>query len=566
MIKRALPVGVDNFEEIVESNYYYVDKTLLIKELLDKKGKVNLFTRPRRFGKSLNLSMLRYYFENVSVFNKDNSSLFKNLKIMNAGEEYVKELGKYPVISLSLKSAKQPTFDIAYHILNKRIQEEYRYHDYLLVSKALTKTEKCLYQQIYEGKVDYKSVCESIQFLSQCLFKHHQQKVIILIDEYDVPLENAYFEEKRGEKDFYRKMVSFIRSLFESALKTNEVLQFAVVTGCLRITKESIFTGLNNLKTNSILTDNYGEYFGFTQAEVDEMLVAYHQETKKELVKKWYNGYRFGKTEVYNPWSVINFVNSGESIPKPYWSNTSSNLLVKDLIERADSVAKREIEDLISGKTIEKAVHEEITYEDMYQTQDNLWNFLFFTGYLKQVDSRIVDEDTNVVKLTLPNIEVRYVYKNMILNWFEAKLKNEKLTRLHRAILSGDCEIITEEINKYLSETISFYDQGESFYQGFMLGLLKSMENTLVMSNRESGNGRYDIVIKIPSVKTYDQAIILELKVAKSLKELETTSQIALQQIEEREYAKNLYDEGYEVIGSYGVAFFKKKCSIKFHL
>ena len=559
MVRRALPVGVDNFEKLIGNNYYYVDKTLLIKELLDKKGDVNLFTRPRRFGKSLNLSMLRYYFENVSIFNKDNSSLFKGLKIMDAGEDYTKELGKYPVISLSLKSAKQPTFDIAYHLLFTRIQEEYYYHEYLLDSSYLNEAQKDRYRLICNGKVDYKSVCESIQFLSQCLFKHHQQKVIILIDEYDVPLENAYFEEKRGERDFYRKMVSFIRSLFESALKTNEVLQFAVVTGCLRITKESIFTGLNNLTTNSILTDNYGEYFGFTQTEVDKMLVDYHQEAKKELVKSWYNGYRFGSTEVYNPWSVINFVDSGESIPKPYWSNTSSNLLVKDLIERADSVAKREIEDLISGKTIEKAVHEEITYEDMYQTQDNLWNFLFFTGYLKQIGSRM--EDRNIlVNLAIPNEEVAYVYENMILNWFETRLKNAKLTKLHQAILSGDCEIITEEINKYLSETISFYDQGESFYQGFMLGLLKSMENTLVMSNRESGNGRYDIVIKIPSVKTYDQAIILELKVAKSLKELETTSQKALQQIEEREYAKNLYDEGYEVIGSYGVAFFRKKC------
>ncbi len=558
MVRYALPVGVDNFEEIIESNYYYIDKTFLIKELLDKKGKVNLFTRPRRFGKSLNLSMLRYYFENVSIFNKDNSSLFKGLRIMDAGENYIKELGKYPVISLSLKSSKQPTFKMSYEVLQREIRREFERHKYVL---DINFSRKYDFLSILEERDSAAVSAISLKILSEALYEYHQQKVIILIDEYDVPLENAYFEEKHGERDFYRKMVSFIRSLFESALKTNEVLQFAVVTGCLRITKESIFTGLNNLKTNSILTDNYGEYFGFTQTEVDKMLVDYHQEAKKELVKRWYNGYRFGSTEVYNPWSVINFVDSGESIPKPYWSNTSSNLLVKDLIERADSVAKREIEDLISGKTIEKAVHEEITYEDMYQTQDNLWNFLFFTGYLKQIGSRM--EDRNIlVNLAIPNEEVAYVYENMILNWFEAKLKNAKLTKLHQAILSGDCEIITEEINKYLSETISFYDQGESFYQGFMLGLLKSMENTLVMSNRESGNGRYDIVIKIPSVKTYDQAIVLELKVAKSLKELETTSQKALQQIKEREYAKNLYDEGYEVIGSYGIAFFRKKCFV----
>ena len=560
MSKQPLPIGVDDFKEVIEQNYYFVDKSLFIKDLLDKQGKVNLFTRPRRFGKSLNLSMLRAFFEDVKVFQKDNTALFQGLKILEAGERYTSELGRYPVISLSLKSAKQPTFEIAYYVLTNRIREEYRYHDYLLKGNFLTTVERDIYSRIAEQDLDYKLICESLQFLSQCLYKYHGQKVIILIDEYDVPLENAYFEEQHGEQGFYRQMTGFIRSLFESALKTNEALHFAVITGCLRITKESIFTGLNNLKINSILTDHYGEYFGFTQVELDSLLKTYGLEAKQALVKQWYDGYRFGQTEVYNPWSVLNLIDNGNAIPKPYWANTSSNVIVRHLVERADRTVKQEIEALIAGQTIEKAIHEEITYEDIYRTQDNLWNFLFFTGYLKQIATKLVNEDTTVAQLALPNVEVRYIYKNTILNWFEQQLKQKDLSTFHNALITGKTERITQELNQYLAETISFYDQKEAFYQGFMLGLLQSFPNGLISSNRESGEGRYDIVLKIPSVNTYDQAIILELKVAKSLAQLEIMSQKALEQIQTRAYAQNLYAEGYEVIASYGIAFFRKKC------
>lgn len=421
--KKRMPIGMEFYKQLIEKDYYYVDKTLLIKDILEKGGQVNLFTRPRRFGKTLALTMLRTFFETEIDRDgelKDNSHYFDGMKIMDAGEEYTKHLGQYPVIFLSLKSAKQPTFEMAYEMLKRQIKDEFDRHAYVLETNALDDVAKERYQSICDLSAGAEEYAAAVAFLSKCLEQYHGRKTIILLDEYDVPLENAYFQE------FYEQMVQFIRSLFESALKTNESLEFAVITGCLRISKESIFTGLNNLEIISVLNRQFAESFGFTQVEAEQILKYYGLERRKQEMKEWYDGYLFGDMEVYNPWSVINYVKTAvfdeNAFPKPYWSNTSSNSIIKELVQNADSKVKKEIEQLIAGSTIEKQVHEDITYGDIRQSQDNLWNFLFFTGYLKAVCQRF---EGNMVYLTLkiPNEEIRYIYQNTIREWFEQKSK-----------------------------------------------------------------------------------------------------------------------------------------------
>ena len=563
-MKKPLPIGVDNFEKIITDGYYFVDKTWFIKELLDNKGEVNLFTRPRRFGKTLNLSMLRYFFEKSE---QDNRHLFQNLKIVEAGEKYTSQLGKYPVISVSLKSAKQRSFQSAHRQLKNELINEFIRHSYVLNDAKLPAPLKQQYNNIMNDVADDDSFAISLKILSQALATHHQQKVIILIDEYDTPLENAFFgeEDKGKDQEFYKQMVWFIRSLLESALKTNEALEFAVVTGCLRITKESIFTGLNNPNVISIIADEYSDYFGFTQEEVSQMLDYYELKAKESLIKAWYDGYMFGNSEVYNPWSVVNFVNkltvNENTLPSPFWSNVSSNSIVKDLIERADSIAKEEIEELIAGKTVEKPVREEITYEDIYSSQDNLWNFLFFTGYLKKVSERMEGEDTRMITLSLPNIEVRRIYKDKILSWFEERIAQKNLSNLYRSLLEGDVEGLTNELSQNLQESISYHDSEETFYHGFLVGLLKNMAGYLVLSNREAGNGRYDILIRSPSVR--GKAIIIEIKVVKKFQELEAACDQALSQVVEKGYEAELRNDGYSDIMKYGIAFFGKDCLVK---
>lgn len=463
---KPLPIGVDNFEKLITRDYYYIDKTLLIKDLLDNKADVNLFTRPRRFGKTLNMSMLQYYFEKRE---KNNSYLFENLNIMEAGEEYTSHMGQYPVINLSLKSAKQPNFELAYISIARRIAEEYKRHEYILKSENL-KNEKERFLKILKEQGDEGDYTDSIFFLSQCLEKYHNKKVIILIDEYDVPLENAFFE------GFYDKMIAFLRSLFESALKTNSSLEFSVITGCLRISRESIFTGLNNLNIVSILNDRYAEHFGFTDDEVKKILKDYKLEEKYSVIKEWYNGYIFGSTNVYNPWRVVKYVYdllpNINVFPSSYWANTSSNSIVKSLIEKADSVTKKEIELLIEGKTIEKRVHEDITYDEMYDSMENLWNFMFFTGYFKKVGERMDEEDNYYITLKIPNKEVKYIFKNKILKWFHDKVKVKDLSTMYSAIFNKDAQTFQKELNAMLRQTISFNDAYENFYHGFTLGVL----------------------------------------------------------------------------------------------
>ena len=552
---KPLPIGVDNFKTLITKEYYFVDKTLFIRDLLNMKGEVNLFTRPRRFGKTLNMSMLRYFFE----LNEDNRALFEGTKIMSAGEEYLKWMGQFPVISLSLKSMKQPTFELSLEMLKQAVAEEYGRHWKLVESDPhLSDAKRERYLRIRDWKGTEADYASALKFLSECLYDCTGKKSVILIDEYDVPLENAYFA------GFYGKMIALIRSLFESALKTNENLEFSVVTGCLRISRESIFTGLNNLKIMSITADAYAEYFGFTPDEVEEMLRFYDLDKNLKTVRQWYDGYQFGSTEVYNPWSVINYVDScrtnKDAFARPYWSNTGSNSIVRTLVEKADMSAKQEIEALIEGKTITKPIHEDITYEDMDSTQDNLWNFLFFTGYLKKIRER-QEGETIYMEMAIPNSEVRYVYKNTVLRWFEEKTDKKELSPLYESILNGNTEKMAEILSENLMETISFYDYQESYYHGFLAGMLKNIGNYIVLSNRESGNGRPDILLKYPSVR--GKAVIIEIKVSKTYQELEKKCDEALRQIEEQRYEEELRQEGYQNIMKYGVAFYRKECMAK---
>ena len=564
MDQKPLPIGIDNFEMLITRGYYFVDKTLLIKDLLDNKAAVNLFTRPRRFGKTLNMSMLQYYFEDkrdqFTGEKIDNSYLFEGLNIKAEGEKYTKYMGKYPVINLSLKSAKQPTYKMAYESLIDEIMKEYRRHNFILNSDKLLQSEKKIFLDISNGEAKEIEYAKSLQFLSSCLEKYFGSKTIILIDEYDVPLENAFFER------FYDEMISFIRSLFESALKTNPSLEFSIITGCLRISRESIFTGLNNLNIISILNNRYAEYFGFTAEEVEELCDYYNIQEKYETAKKWYNGYTFGHKNVYNPWSVVKYIYDvlGDShvFPTSYWANTSSNSIVKSLIERADDITKGEIEALIEGKTIEKLVHEDITYDDVYDNLDNLWNFMFFTGYFKKISERM-DENTQekFVGLAIPNLEVKYIFRTKILKWFNEKIKSEDLSILYTSIINGEVDVFQKEVNRLLKKTISFNDAYENFYHGFMIGLLSHMDGYIVKSNRETGDGRCDIYIKPLSI--FDKAVIIEMKVCDKPKELFTKPQDALQQIEDKKYAYELNESGYEDIIKYGMAFYRKDCIIK---
>lgn len=559
---KPIPIGVEFYKKMIDNGYYYIDKTLLIRDILAQKNEVTLFTRPRRFGKTLAQSMLCTFFEKEilpdgTIIN-DNARYFKGKKIMDAGEEYTRHMGQYPVISLSLKSAKQPDYTMAYAMLRKEITGEFERHRYVLKGQALLPVQKKHYQSIMENKAEALEYAYALQFLSNCLEQYHNKKTIILLDEYDVPLENVYFH------GFYDKMIIFIRSLFESALKTNKSLEFSIITGCMRISKESIFTGLNNLDVISILDDSYAEYFGFMQKEVDSMLDAYGISSRKEEVQSWYNGYLFGNTEVYNPWSVIKYVKDlvykNTIYPKPYWSNTSSNSIVHKLVKMADNDTKQELELLITGGAIEKPVHEDITYEDIDKSQDNLWNFLFFTGYLKAVD-RHFKSDTIYLVLKIPNREIRYIYNNTISEWFEQRIKNQDLSELINALEDRNCKKASDIITEQLIDTISFYDYKEDYYHGFLAGLLKQGKKYIIKSNRESGLGRYDLIMKTHKIRQ-GKTIILELKISDSIYSMEKECKKALEQIENMHYDNDIVKEGYTNIIKYGICFYKKECLI----
>lgn len=570
---KPLPVGVDDFEKLITRNYYFVDKTMFIKELLDKKGDVNLFTRPRRFGKSLNMSMLRYFFEDRRDENGqkvEKAYLFENMNIMKSGDEYLQHMGRYPVISLSLKSARQKNYENSYTMLVRAIAGEFFRHRLILESEKLAE-KKERYLLLMREKAEPSSYYDSLRFLSECLFLYYGTNAIILIDEYDVPLESGY------QNGYYDEMVDFIRSLFESALKTNLYLEFAVLTGCLPFEygkfakqtsevslSETLFTGMNNLKIISILNEKYDEYFGFTEKEVVQICVDYGLSHKLETIREWYNGYLFGSTNVYNPWSLIQFVDDltvdQNCFPSSYWANTSSNSIVRSLIDWADRDVKDEIESLIAGGTIEKPVHEDITYDEVYANMDNLWNFMFFTGYFRKIQERMVERQ-RYITLKIPNEEVRYIFENKILGWFSEQIKKRDHSRLFRAFLGQDEETVRDEIEEMLMQTISFYDAYESFYHGFLAGILYGIDGYIVKSNREGGTGRTDLFIK--PVSRRKTAYVVEFKVAGKYTELEEKAVEALKQIESKSYERELHDDGYASVIHYGISFFGKNCEVK---
>ena len=562
--RKKISIGVEDFKEIIDKDGYFVDKTLMIQELLESNAKVILFTRPRRFGKTLNQFMIRRFFED-EITEKgekvDNGYLFDGLAITRCGEEILQHQQRYPVIFMSLKSAKQDSYDMAYASLIDEISKEFKRHAYLLQGESLSPKEKQEFQLVMDKEAQPIAYAKALGFLSECLTKYHGHKTIILIDEYDVPLENAYL---RG---FYDEMIGFIRSLFESALKTNPYLEKGIITGCLRISKESIFTGLNNLKVDSVLHTDYADSFGFTEAEVQEMLAYYDLSAELPEVKEWYDGYLFNQIEIYNPWSIINFVYDRDrkitQFALPYWSNSSSNSIIREMVGEADEEAKEDLETLINGGTIEKRVHEDITYSDIHQSQDNLWNFLFFTGYLKKISERKDAAGENLyLTMKIPNTEVKTIYQDSISYWFDQRMKQTDRSPLLHALESGDCEAAEDFINRQLMETISYFDHAESFYHGFMAGLLTNIGGYRVKSNRESGSGRPDIVLQTPNIRK-GRVIILELKLAESIADLEPAADRGLAQIEEQRYAAPFTSEGYPDVRKYAVSFYKKDCALR---
>ena len=553
-----LPVGIENFEEIRSNGYYYIDKTKLIEQLLDNRGKVNLFTRPRRFGKTLNMSMLKCFFEIGT-----DPALFDGLAI-SSNEQLCKEyMGKYPVIFISLKNVEGLDYEAAKYQMIELIAKEAERFEFLEDSFRLTNSEKDKYTSmitLLEGtyQMSDELLLSSLQTLSELLYKHYGKKTIILIDEYDVPLDKAF------QHGYYQEMVTLIRAMFGKALKTNNALEFAVLTGCLRVSKESIFTGLNNFKILSITDTRFDEQFGFNDEEVKELLAYYHVENRFDETKEWYDGYRFGNADVYCPWDVVNHVDRIKSDPnarpEAYWINTSGNDLVKRFIDKATKTTRSEIESLIAGGAIDVPVHEELTYEDMDQNGDALWNFLFFTGYLKAVAQRL-EGNTIYLTLAIPNEEVRYIYQNTIREWFEQRQKGYDFKTLYEAMKSGKCAQIEDFINNQLMGSISYYDDAEKFYHGYMLGILSGMTGYEIRSNREQGNGRPDIVLKPFSPN--QPAIIVELKHAHKFTQMEELCDKALEQIEERSYEAELVDEGYRIILKYGICFCRKNCMVK---
>ena len=555
--KTGLAVGVDNFAKLRERGSYYIDKSLLIKELLDSDDEVHIFTRPRRFGKSLNISMLRYYFD---VLHKKEAPIFDGLQIIEAGEQYTQHQNAYPLIQMTLKGAEGLNFESAFKAFTRIIAREYRRHRYLLESDELMLSEKEYFSRILDQKGDFDDYKCSLVRLSEMLQQHFDEKVIILIDEYDVPLEKAYFAVKGS---YYDEMVDFIRGFLGDALKTNDVLERAIITGCLRVAKESIFTGVNNLSIVSILNAEYDEYFGLTEAEGEVMFDHYEIMDNLPIAKDWYNGYQFGDTIVYSPWSLIKHVRShlyGNPFPIPHWSNTSSNLIIRELIDMADDDVKAEIEILIAGGAIKKEITEDIVYKDIKKNMPNLWNFLYFTGYLTKVSQEMTVRKRHL-ELKIPNNEVTYIFERHIREWFDEDfVKRDIFNELYKGLLAGDIEKMAEEIESLLMESISYLDSHENFYHGFIAGILRPLENYILKSNRESGHGRGDIFLR--GKKSPRKAFILELKVAKKVGDLAKMCDEALAQIEEMNYAQELIDEGYNDIETYGIAFFKKKCLV----
>ena len=555
-----LPVGIDDFRKLRESNFYYVDKTRLIEQLLLNWSEVTLFTRPRRFGKTLNMSMLKSFFEIGT-----DKTLFDGLYISGNKELCDDYMGKYPVIFLSFKGVEGLEFASAKRMLCTIIDREIDRHYYLKISDALTDEDRTLFTKMLHGQAD--NIEDSIRMLSQLLYKHYGQKAVILIDEYDVPLDKAF------QNGYYKEMVSLIRGLFGQALKTNEFLQFAVLTGCLRVSKESIFTGLNNFEINSIVDIDHDEQFGFTDDEVMKLLLDYDRSERYPDAKEWYDGYHFGNADIYCPWDVINFakklVSDPSARPSAFWINSSGNDMVKRFVDKADQTTRDEIEKLVAGGFVEKQLRLDLTYDEIDNTIDNLWSVLFTTGYLTKIgEVKVPDSESYAYKLVIPNKEVREVFILQIQEWFKAVVANDDDTMklLSRAILDKDEKQIARQLNIVMSRMISILDtkapdaMKENFYHGLLLGLLRgSNPDWLIKSNRESGDGFSDILIE---PEDPDAGIVIEVKYAKEMKELDAVCEAAMAQIKNKRYDEALRDEGRCDILAYGIAFCRKRCKV----
>ena len=552
---RPLPIGIEDFKRLIDDEYYFVDKTLMIKELIESYTTIGLFTRPRRFGKTLNMSMIQYFFERT---NESNAYLFDGLKISEY-PECMKYQGQYPVISVSLKSMKQGTFEEAFDVFKDIIRAEIlRHKSILLNNPTIEKTDLEKLTRFIELKADKSDYNTSIGFISALLASAYNKKVIILIDEYDVPLENAFHQ------GFYNDMVNLIRSVFESALKTNPSLDRAFLTGCLRVSRESIFTGLNNLDIFTIISPMFTDSFGFTPDEITDILKYYNLENKANEIKEWYDGYLFGGTQIYNPWSTINHIKNLTANPnypcKPYWSNTSSNEIIKRLIEESNDRTKNSIEELINGTPIKAQIFEDITYGTIDINSEYIWSFLLFTGYLKVISYETIGDET-YYEMVIPNTEIKSIYKNTIRAWFTKKLNADSRTDILESILNADAEKLEDLLCTWMSNTISCFDEQENYYHGFVAGLVSGFNGYMVVSNRESGNGRFDLVVKQRSKWHY--AAILEFKIVDKYNKMLKACDEALKQIEDKDYEATLRDEEYENIAKLGICFCQKRCRVK---
>jgi len=558
MERKMLPTGIENFEEIRRNNsYYYVDKTGLIRDLLKSRGKVNLFTRPRRFGKTLNMSMLKCFFEIGA-----DKTLFDGLAISKETALCEECMGKFPVVFISLKDVDGLTFKEAYGKLHEIIQKEIRRLYFLTESSKLSEMDKQAFNKLASTDEEVE-IQKSLALLTELLYKHYSQKTILLIDEYDVPLDKAF------QHGYYKEMASLIRGLFSPALKTNDFLQFAVLTGCLRVSKESIFTGLNNFKVLSITDSRFDEHFGFTDVEVKMLLEDYDLLDHYDDTRRWYDGYRFGNVDVYCPWDVINYVdllhNDPHAEPQAFWINSSGNDLVKRFVDKADKTTQGEIERLIAGEAIEKAVRLELTYDEIDNSIDNVWSVLFTTGYLTQTG----EVERGVYKLVIPNREVREVFILQIQEWFKKMVvQDEKpMQAFCRAFLSGNAEEIQKRLTIILGKMISILDtkardeQKENFYHGLLLGLLRSDPTWSILSNAESGDGFSDILIE---PEDPDAGIVIEVKYSPTLSGMESACEAAIEQIKSKRYDEHLRNEGRENITAFGIAFCKKRCRVCF--
>lgn len=554
LMQKKLPIGIENFEDMIKENYYYVDKTGLLKQLLNEHGLVNLFTRPRRFGKSLNMSMLKYFFE---IGN--DQAIFEGLEISKDKELCDQYQGKFPVISVSLKGAKAGNYEDAKAMMKYIMAAESRRLYDRMSGDKLSEKQKEQMKSLMSDNMKDTELMTALWILSSILKEYYGKKVIILIDEYDVPLDKAF------ENNYYNEMIILLRNMLEQSLKTNDNLYMAVLTGCLRIARESIFTGLNNFNIFSITDQYFDEYFGFTDKEVKEILQYYKVPEAFEQTKKWYDGYRFGNTDIYCPWDVINHCRAlkvePDATPQPYWINTSGNYIVKRFIEKANQQTRREIEQLIEGKAIQKEIRLELTYNELDSTIENLWSVLFATGYLTQQGK----PQGRTYSLIIPNESIRQIFIEQIQEWFkETTRKDEnRLKDFCKAFEEGNAETIEQQLNDYLMKTISIRDtfttKKENFYHGVLLGLLSYDPDWYITSNQESGDGYSDIMIEAEQARI---GIIIEVKYAENIKTLDKACQKALKQIKEKNYDQKLEEEGYETILNYGIACYKKRCKV----